>query len=516
MEVRGKPAYVIWLNDDMSEGDRHAPMVKVIWDDGGMALMRKAPTLAADRGYDPDEQRDPHGRWTALAGSQGHPALVSTAPITAGGRGVAGAAALAAARGRYTRIDMALLDRDRATKEKMVDLFRDGGDFPMIRQNEWTGDTDRDATLIIDRMKSNLNAMYADIAPAEVRAWRGWYEGAHNLIGDRMKQYAAQKIDRPAMTAVYAAQSPNTEWDVNVHLGDRVLDTVFHHADHKFDAGMREAADQQIANTVKGLADKQKKTGRVPATAQANLRDMRSLFHAIEGKSLHELTNAHQEAAWIKLYNDAHDTEPLRVVNVDGSFGDIRRKKPSPAMVRRGQQGEPMIGAFGTLDRIENAIRALRSHGDANEISEAVGDKHKVRSFYNNILDPNSANDDVTIDTHAGGAAWMYPFGGKDSQVQQMLGGSVTGGKAPPTSAVTGIKGTYPFYADAYRAFAHETGVLNHGREAQSVLWMKKIQLFRNMTDANKALTWRAWQDYHDGTHTLARTQREVLRIAHL
>lgn len=515
MEVQGKPAYVIWLNDDMSAGDRHAPLAKVIWDDGGMALMRKAPAEAADRGYDPDEARDPGGRWTALAGSSGDPALVSTAPITATGKaGSEEAARLTAARGRYTRIDMALLDRDRVAKEKMVALFRNAADFPMIRQNEWTGDTDRDARLIIDRMKSNLNAMYHDITPAEVKAWRGWYEGAHNLVGDRMKQYAAQKIGRAAMTAVYAAQSPNTEWDVNVHLGDRLLETYFHHATHKFDAAMKEAADQQIANTVKGLADKQKKTGKVPAAAQQNLRDMRTMFRRIDGKTLHELTDVNEEAAWIKLYNDAHDTEPLRAVNVDGSFGEIRRKKPTPAMAKRGQEGEPMVGAFGTLDRIKNAITALRSHGDANVISEAVGDKHKVRSFYNNILDPKSANDDVTIDTHAGGAAWMYPFGGKDTQVQQMLGGSVTGGKGPPTSAVTGIKGTYPFYADAYREFAHETGVLKHGREAQSVLWMKKIQLFRTVSDANKELAWKAWQDYHDGRKSLAKTQAEILRIA--
>jgi hypothetical protein len=469
----------------------------------------------SDRGYDPDEARDPGGRWTALAGSQGHQALVSTAPITATGRGSEETTRLQATRGRYTRIDMALLDRDPATKEKMVALFRDGADFPMIRESEWTGDTNKDAALIVNRIKSNLNAVWKDIPEEDVAAWRGWYEGAHNLVGDRMEQYKAFKIDRPSMTAVYAAQSPNTEWDVNVHLGDRLLDTYFHHADHKFDAAMREAAETQIANTVKGLADKQKKTGKVPATAQQNLADMRALFADLDGKTLHELTNAHQEAAWVKLYNDAHDVEPLRTVNVDGTFGDIRRKKQTPAQAKRGEEGGAMTGAFGTLDRIENAIAALRSHGDANVISDAVGGKHKVRSFYNNILDPNSPNDDVTIDTHAGGAAWLYPFGGKDTQVQQMLGGSVTGGKAPPTSAVTGIKGTYPFYADAYRQFAHGTGVLNHGREAQSVLWMKKIELFRNVPDATKADVWKAWQEYHDGKRGLAATQRRILDLAH-
>jgi hypothetical protein len=493
------------------------PSILEITHKNGRQLTKAQAQDALDALFDfsPDEPRDPQGRWTALQGSQGHYALVSTAPITATGKaGSAQATELAAAKNRYTRIDMALLDKDPEAKAKMVALFRDPAMFPMIRQNEWTGDTNKDARLIIDRMKSNLTAMFGDIGKSEVQAWRKWYDGAHSLIGDRMKQYEKFGIDRAAMTGVYAAQSPNTEWDVNVHLGDRLLDTVLNHSTHKFDAGMRQAAADQIANTVKGIADKEKKTGKTATGARQNLADMRQLFHEIDGKTLKGLTDLTARAAWVKLYNDAHDTEPLRTVNVDGTFGDIRRKKPTPAMARRGQQGDPMTGAFGTLDRIANAITALESHGDANVLSEAVGDKHKVRSFYNNMLDPGSANDDVTIDTHAGGAAWMYPFGGKDTQVQQMLGGSVTGGRAPPTSAVTGIKGTYPFYADAYREFAHGAGGLTHAREAQSVLWMKKIQMFRDVPDATKAAVWSAWQDYHSGKNSLTKTQQNIIKLA--
>ena len=268
LEVQGKPAYVIWLNDDMSAGERHAPMAKVIWDDGGMAIMRKAPEPVVDRGFDPNEERDPHGRWTALAGSKGDPALVSTAPITAGGRGEAGAAALAASKGRYTRIDMALLDRDPVAKEKMVALFRNAQDFPMIRQSEWTGNTDQDARLIIERMKSNLHAMYGDIKPSEIKAWRGWYEGAHNLISDRMAQYKQYNISRPAMTAVYAAQSPNTEWDINVHYGDQLLDTYFNHATHRFDAAMRAAGQDQLRRADEALT-KEEAGGKDKSKARA-------------------------------------------------------------------------------------------------------------------------------------------------------------------------------------------------------------------------------------------------------
>ena len=514
--IDGQGAWVAYLKNDWSPCPRGTEdFIKVKFDDGRVVFATPSKASVTDREYDPDEPRDAAGRWTALAGSHGHQALVSTAPISASGRaGSEQAAQLAAAKTRYTRIDMALLDRDPVAKEKMVALFRDPKMFPMVRENEWTGDTNKDARLIIDRMKSNLTAMAGDISKSDVQNWRKWYDGAHSLIGDRMEQYKAFGIDRAAMTGVYAAQSPNTEWDVNVHLGDRVLDTYLNHSTHKFDGEMAAAGRAQITNAVKGLADKEKKTGKVPKAAKKNLADMRKLFSSLEGKSLKQLVGVDQEAAFIKLYNDAHDDTPLRMVNVDGSFGEIRRKKPTPAQAKKGEQGDPMVGAFGTLPRIVSAIMALRSHGDANMLSDAVGDKHKVRSFYNNILDPNSANDDVTIDTHAGGAAWLYPFGGKDAQVQQMLGGSVTGAKGPPTSAITGIKGTYPFYADAYREFAHGAGGLTHGREAQSVLWMKKIQMFRDAPDATKAAVWSAWQDYHSGKTSLAKTQANIIKLA--
>ena len=63
-----------------------------------------------------------------------------------------------------------------------------------------------------------------------------------------------------------------------------------------------------------------------------------------------------------------------------------------------------LVFAWNSNVMIKNAIIALESNGDKAIISGALGDAHKVRSFYNNIVDPNSKNGDVTIDTHAVGA----------------------------------------------------------------------------------------------------------------
>jgi hypothetical protein len=97
-----------------------------------------------------------------------------------------------------------------------------------------------------------------------------------------------------------------------------------------------------------------------------------------------------------------------------------------------------------------------------------------VRSFYNNIIAPDDPNEDVTIDTHAVGAAWMEPTTGGTASVMHDLktapqdeSKKPEGWVAAHGSAINGIQGTYPLYADAYRLAARELGM--KPREVQSV-----------------------------------------------
>ena len=101
-----------------------------------------------------------------------------------------------------------------------------------------------------------------------------------------------------------------------------------------------------------------------------------------------------------------------------------------------------------------------------------MGDKHKVRSFFNNIEVPFSDFGDITIDTHAIAAGWMKPLGSKDDLTYQGLG--LKGGG----SVITGARGNYGQIADNYRDIAGEYGILP--REAQSVIWERVRGLFGN------------------------------------
>jgi len=115
---------------------------------------------------------------------------------------------------------------------------------------------------------------------------------------------------------------------------------------------------------------------------------------------------------------------------------------------------------------------------------DAVLNGHKVRSFYNNIRDPQNPFDDVTVDSHAfsvgmgqkyssGSQPYKY-FSGAGVPVTDKQGNPVswTGAKLPPvTSATYGVTGLYSAFADAYRSVGARYGL--SARQVQAITWVE-------------------------------------------
>jgi hypothetical protein len=96
-------------------------------------------------------------------------------------------------------------------------------------------------------------------------------------------------------------------------------------------------------------------------------------------------------------------------------------------------------------------------------IDKNLGDGAKVRSFYNNMSDPNEADfASVTIDTHQAGLLVGVPGNNSDEWFNKGIFGEK--GKSE-----VGAPFAYPLMKEATERFAEKYGLMP--REAQSILW---------------------------------------------
>jgi hypothetical protein len=153
-------------------------------------------------------------------------------------------------------------------------------------------------------------------------------------------------------------------------------------------------------------------------------------------------------------------------------------------------------------------IKALSALEDGRivNISTVVGEAHKVRSFYNNIIDPWYPGA-VTIDTHAIAAAHLMPLSLDDGEVTYAMGGL--------GDAMTGITGGNPLYAEAYNRAAKARGVLP--REMQSVTWEALRGLFTPEQKSDKEFVAHVrslWDNYRRDGGSLDVLRQDILDFA--
>lgn len=321
-------------------------------------------------------------------------------------------------------------------------------DYPNLKVSEVTNkSTDEIAETYINHAKNNLLYLFDKVPPATRNRSKLWYVGANKIAKDFSEKYG---VSLQSASGVLAALSPQKDWYMNVSLAERTLDIVTNKKDFVYDAKMRAMGLEKFGKP-----------------------QYKKLLDAIDGKKLSELETVEEKAIWVRIYDEAFNDRSFKVITPEGNFGDVV-KTDDGVNARAGWNSNVMI---------KNAIIALESNGDKAIISGALGDAHKVRSFYNNIVDPNSKNGDVTIDTHAVAAATLRPVGGKHTIVNHNFGTapSVKDQKADwkgatKNSKVNGIKGLYSIYAEAYRRAAAERGVLP--REMQSITWEAVRGLF--------------------------------------
>jgi hypothetical protein len=425
------------------------------------ANVTAASALARARGHKP------------LPGSKGdHPAIIASRNPTAKGSKKNPAPPPA-----YGQPDVVSMKLEPARYEHDIGLFKNDDFYPNFRAADFSGSTDEATATIVAQMKDNLKFLY-QYADKHTQVW---YDGARALVDDRVKLYG---FNDASVAAVYAALSPTKDWDQNVHIADMLMQTYKNQQNTRWSDAMNE------------------KSKTLWSKANQKVVDL------VRGKTLGELTTPAEKALWIRTYDETHNKAEYRTVLPNGAMGEVMRNK----------DGTPSKVVWQSLPSISNAIKALEANGDRDIISAAMGTAHKVRSFYNNILDPHSANGDVTIDTHAVGAALLrqlssssvavsHNFGNTPMKVDQPVGWEAAG-----ASIKTGLSGLYPVYAQAYREAANELGI--QPRQLQSAVWVVKRNTFGNASKKTQDAIEAAWHDYHDNPKvTLADTQRAIAKL---
>lgn len=371
--------------------------------------------------------------------------------------------------------------RDQKIAEKAAQLLRE---YPGIRV---AADATNEQVIraAVKHIEANLLWLH-DQMPADIRERaKLWYDGA-NAIAKRFADIYG--INETGVAGALAALSPQMDWYKNVSLAERVLDIYTSKQGHMLDDEMLGKFDKVLPLTnIKG----------------GPIKENPHLRRAVSGKRLSDLEDKTHKAVWIRLYDEAHNPRGYHVVSPEGDFIGAAKKL----------DGEQRSIGWGSFREIAKAVSAIEDPRFEN-VNRALGEQHKVRNFFNNIIAPN-AGSDVTIDTHAVAAGLLRPLSGTSLEVSHNFGSSVVGKPGTANSSVLGVQGLYGIYADAYRGAAKKRGILP--REMQSITWEAVRGLFPDASKAGmiKGGKFEAiWADYGNRTITAAAAQRRTLEAA--
>ena len=307
-------------------------------------------------------------------------------------------------------------------------LFRNAAAYPMLRPDEVAPlpreegeekdayelrDAHHVVRAVIDRIKEDMRFLIDQASDAQLGAIH-WYRGANSMIRQQATHYG---LNYAAVAGVFASLSPTKDWDENVYIAKSMIDIFHTKQTTDWDAHMEAEAsriwkpkdramvalirDKTIAQLLEGpQGDKEKAAW---TAAKANKEDLVGMWIRTYEQTYGDPTQPLDREQPPQL--DPEHPEPpfkhergYRAFNPDGTLGDFRRNKDGS----KATLSQQSIGFMG------DAVTAMRSGGDRNIISGAMGQVHKVRSFYNNLVDPEGTDGDVTIDTHAIGAAFIH------------------------------------------------------------------------------------------------------------
>ena len=380
-----------------------------------------------------------------------------------------------------------LLSNERLTA-KAAELIRN---YNIITEQEAETLTDEQIIEVLtDRLADNLVFVYDSVDPQTRERSKLWYVGANRIANEIAQKYG---VPVSSVAGVMAALSPQKDWYQNVSLAERLIDI--------------KTTKMDMVPTKEMLATANRIFGKAQYQPMLNV-----IFRQGRNMPLSEYADAPLlEAMFIRIYDETYNDRGYNIVSPDGEDLGFSRKK----------DGTKSNVAWGSNVEISKAVRAL---DDPESVALEMGERHKVRNFYNNIVAPNSLDGDVTSDTHAVAAAHLKPLSGKSTEVHHNFGTAPTKAQqeklpdwrgAMSNSKPTGVMGTYVIYAEAHRRAAERRGTLP--REMQSITWEAVRGLFLPSFKANANNVQKIddiWNNYRKGLIDIDQVRQEVMNEA--
>jgi hypothetical protein len=369
--------------------------------------------------------------------------------------------------------------RDPEMMKKNVNAMLEYPNFRGLREQVRSGKVSIPdaAEQIIGHIQENLQWLH-DAMPEEFRdRARLWYDGANKIA----KRWAGKYGATPEQVAgLMAVTSPGTDWFINAERARRMLDFWQDRNSKTWDPRMATTWRDKLSSAIQ--EDQQ---------AQ--------VYRKIRGKSFNDITEPDLRAVWMRLYDETMNPREYHTLTPEGTWGDFSRT----------EKGALSQFNWADFNQIEKGLGILED-GSKESIHGHLGTNHKIRNFYNNIINPNSAREHTTIDTHAVGAGLMRPISQMSVEAGQNFGGS-----GSSSSSISGEKGTYGLWKEAYRRAAAENNLLP--REMQSITWEAIRSLFSRKfkgSAANVDAINSLWEDVSSGKITANEARQRALEFA--
>lgn len=325
---------------------------------------------------------------------------------------------------------------------------------------------------IFDQMVGNLEVLHREAVRREtadgfITRTKQWYDGA-NLTARQLSEDSTNPDLTPdAAAGVLAVLSASMDWDNNVFGAREVIEI----------ADENPPVDEHIRQRFIGLvtALNERADGSIKRPGQRGYTD--APVPEI-GTRLMDIDDPTSRAIMLRAFSvrrhGGRPTTPLLQIK-DG------------VIVPR-DDGAKQKTRYQSAENIAKAL-SIYEHPTHANLDRQLGSGVKVRSFYNNISNPNDDHGDVTIDTHAASSLVGAPFAANTEPFKTIT---------EKSDMASG-----PFVKlmmiDAYREIARRhPEQYRYPREAQSVLWELWRESAVPSTAQDKALKdelRQAWAD---------------------